>query len=103
MLTERLRQGIRQVCTELEVPVQVTGLGSLFAIHFVDRPVTTWRDVASADKELTQQVFLGLMNEGILLAPSLLGCLSVPMGEAEVDAFVEAFRKALDRNLATAK
>ncbi len=103
VLTERLRQGIRRVCTELEVPVQVTGLGSLFAIHFVDRPVTTWRDVASADKELTQQVFWGLMNEGILMAPSLLGCVSAAMGEAEVDRFVEAFRKALDRNLATTK
>ena len=99
-LTERLRQGIRQVGTELEVPIQVTGLGSLFAIHFTDRPVTTWRDVASADKDLIQQVFWGLMNQGILLAPSLLGCVSAPMGEAEVDTFVQAFRKALDRNLA---
>ena len=35
VLTERLRYGVRKVCAELEVPVQVTGLGSLFGIHFV--------------------------------------------------------------------
>ena len=58
VLTERLRQGIREASAELEVPIQVTGLGSLFCIHFVDRPVRTWRDVASGDKELRQQVFL---------------------------------------------
>ena len=98
ILSERLRQGIREVCTELEVPVQVTGLGSLFGIHFINRPVTTWRDVASANKDLRQQVFWGLMNEGILFTPSRVGCVSSPMDESEVDAFIQAFRWVLERN-----
>ena len=98
-LTERLRQGLRHVCAEMEVPVQVTGLGSLFGIHFVDRPVRNWRDVYAGNKELRQRVFWGLMNEGILSTSSLVGAVSNPMGEAEVDAFVEAFRTVLARNL----
>ena len=73
VLTERLRQGIREASAELEGPIQVTGLGSLFCIHFVDRPVRTWRDVASGDKELRQQVFLGLMNEGIFFSSKPCG------------------------------
>jgi glutamate-1-semialdehyde 2,1-aminomutase len=98
ILTERLRQGVLEVCADLEVPVQVTGLGSIFGIHFVDRPVRTWRDVAAADKDLRQRVFWGLMNEGVLFTSSLVGCVSSPMGEAEVDTFVRAFRRVLERN-----
>ena len=100
-LAERLRQGVRKVCAELEVPVQVTGLGSLFGIHFVDRPVRTWRDVASGNMELRRNVFWGLMNEGILFTPSLVGCTSSPMGEEEVGTFVGAFARALERNQRT--
>ena len=98
ILTERLRQGVLEVCADLEVPVQVTGLGSIFGIHFVDRPVRTWRDVAAADKDLRQRVFWGLMNEGVLFTSSLVGCVSSPMGEEEVDTFVRAFRRVLERN-----
>ena len=98
ILTERLCQGIRDVCAELEVPVQVTGLGSLFGIHFLDRPVRTWRDAAAGDKDLRQRVFWGLLNEGILFTPTLVGCVSSPMGEQEIDSFVQAFRRVLERN-----
>ena len=101
ILTERLRQGVREVCAELEVPVQVTGLGSLFGIHFVDRPVRTWRDVASGNMELRRRVFWGFMNEGILFTPNLIGCTSSPMGEEEVDTFVRAFARVLERNQRT--
>ena len=97
-LTERLRQGVRDACAELDVPVQVTGLGSLFGIHFLDRPVRTYRDVHSGDRDLRQRVFWGLMNEGILSTANLVGAVSNPMGQGEVDTFVEAFRTVLARN-----
>ncbi|MCE2404515.1 MAG: aspartate aminotransferase family protein [Dehalococcoidia bacterium] len=97
-LTEGLRQGVRDACAELDVPVRVTGLGSLFGIHFLDRPVRTYRDVHSSDRDLRQRVFWGLMNEGILSTANLVGAVSNPMAQGEVDAFVEAFRTVLARN-----
>ena len=60
--TEILRQGIRDVCAELEIPVQVTGIGSLFGIHFNDVPINNYRDIASSDTNIRRKVFLGLMN-----------------------------------------
>ena len=96
-LTDRLSQGISSVCAEFEVPVQVTGLASLYGIHFTDHPVRTYRDVATSDKAMRQRVFLGLMNEGIFIAPQLIGAPSTPMGDEEVDAHVEALRKVLGR------
>jgi len=96
-LTEELRQGIRRVCSGLEVPVQVTGLGSLFGIHFTDHPIVNYRDIAAEDSALRSQVFLGLMNEGILMASNLVGGLSTALGEEEVDTFVGALRRVLER------
>ena len=96
-LTEELRQGIRRICSESEVPVQVTGLGSLFGIHFTAEPVQNYRDITTEDTQLRNQVFLGLMNEGILIASNLVGALSTVMGGAEVDTFLNAFRRVLGR------
>ena len=98
-LTERLRQGVREVCAVLEVPVQVTGLGSLFGIHFTRDQVRSYRDVAAEDTKLRSQVFLGLMNEGILATPNLVGALSTAITEAEVDTYLDAFKRVLERQL----
>ncbi|MEE8442361.1 MAG: glutamate-1-semialdehyde 2,1-aminomutase [Dehalococcoidia bacterium] len=96
-LTERLREGIRHVCAEFDVPVQVTGLGSLYGVHFIDRPVRTYRDTVSSDAALRQRVFWGLMNEGIFSNTRLVGCVSWPMEEKEIDQQLEALRKVLAR------
>jgi len=96
-LTEELRQGIRDVCNQLEVPVQATGLGSLFGIHFNDGPIRNYRDVAGNNSALRSQVFLGMMNEGVLLASNLVGGLSTVISRDEVAAFLEAFKKVLER------
>lgn len=96
-LTERLQGGVRQVCAGLEVPVQVTGLGSLFGIHFTARPIRTYRDLLTRDQDLCQRVFWGLMNEGILIATNLVGALSTAIGEREVDTFLDSFHRVLKR------
>ncbi len=56
-----------------------------------------YRDVAAGDVKLRGQVFLGLMNEGILIASNLVGALATAITEAEVDAFLEAFKRVLER------
>ena len=96
-VTERLRHGLREAGQDLEVPVQVTGLGSLFGIHFLEDSLVGYRDIARADSKFRHQVFLGLLNEGILIAPNLVGAVSTALGEPEVDAFVDAFRRVLQR------
>ena len=98
-LTELLKQGIRDVCAEQETPVQVTGLGSLFGIHFTDQEVLTYRDIASGDYDLRDRMFLGMLNEGILLASNLVGSLSTATTEQDVEDFLTAFGTALSRNI----
>ena len=98
-LAEMLRQGVRQVCADLEQPVTVTGIGSLFGIHFAGGPLANYRDIAAADKGLAERVFLGMLNEGFLLAPNLVGAMSLALGEIEIDAFLRAFRRVLMRQI----
>ena len=97
--TEHLRQGVRDICARLEVPVQVTGLGSLFGIHFTAGQAHNYRDLAAEDADLRTQVFFGLMNEGVLIAPNLVGALSTALSAAEIDAFLQAFDTVLRRLL----
>ena len=96
-VTEYLRHGLREAGQELEIPVQVTGLGSLFGIHFLEDELVGYRDIARADGAFRHQVFLGLLNEGILMAPNLVGAVSTAISETEVDTFMEAFRAVLRR------
>jgi glutamate-1-semialdehyde 2,1-aminomutase len=96
-VTDYLCRGLRGVGEELEIPVQTTGLGSLFGIHFTNEDIVGYRDIAAEDAGFRHQVFLGLMNEGILMAPNLVGAISTAIGEPEADAFIGAFRRVLER------
>ena len=98
-MTEYLRAGILQVGAELETPVQVTGLGSLFGIHFTGEELVGYRDIAAEDSTFRHQVFLGLLNEGILMASNLVGAVSTEIGEKEIDTFTAALRRVLERAL----
>ncbi|MCI0849181.1 MAG: aspartate aminotransferase family protein [Chloroflexi bacterium] len=96
-MTEYLRAGILAVGAELETPVQVTGLGSLFGIHFTSENLVGYRDIATEDPAFRHQVFLGLLNEGIMMAANLVGAVSTEIGEDEIDAFTAALRRVLER------
>jgi len=101
-LTEYLRAGVLEVGKELETPIQVTGLGSLFGLHFTSVELVGYRDIATEDSAFRHQVFLGLLNEGILMAANLVGAVSTEIGEAEIDAFTAALKRVLERRTLSA-
>jgi glutamate-1-semialdehyde 2,1-aminomutase len=86
----RVAELLVEVFASHKVPVQVNSAGSLFALHFTDRPVVDYRGVAGADKKKMRDFFLGLINHGVLMAPRGMGGLSTPMGEPEISQFVDA-------------
>jgi glutamate-1-semialdehyde 2,1-aminomutase len=87
---ERVAELLREVFASHEVPVQVNAVGSLFALHFTDRPVVDYRGVAASDKKRMRDFFLALVNHGVLMAPRGMGSLSTPMGEGDIDQFIDA-------------
>ena len=58
-----------------------------------------YRDVAAEDAKLRSQVFLGMLNEGILTTPNLVGALSTVITEDEVDTYLDAFKRVFERRL----
>jgi hypothetical protein len=51
------------------------------------------------DPGVRHRVFLGLLNEGVLMATQLVGSVTAPMGPDEVDQFIGALRRVLERTL----
>ncbi|PYM53140.1 MAG: aspartate aminotransferase family protein, partial [Candidatus Rokuibacteriota bacterium] len=96
-LGEHLRQRLRTALAETGVPAQVTGVASLFGIHFTPRPIRDYRDVVASDQELKRAVFIGLLNEGILVQTGCAGALGVMTTEREVDTLVDALQRVLPR------
>jgi len=96
-LGELLRAKLRAALAEVGVPVQVTGVASLFGMHFTSAPVADYRGALAADAELCRAVFAGLLNEGILLQTTCAGALGVMTTEAEIDTLVGAVRRVVSR------
>ena len=92
---DALRQDMADAFAEAGIPVQVTGLGSLFAMHLTRQPVRSYRDTLSSDPELRHRLFLGLFNEGILIDPRGVGNLSTVLGDQELGQFSAALRRVL--------
>jgi len=87
---ERVAEQLSEVFASHGVPAQINGVGSLLAIHFSDQPVVDYRAVAASDKKRMRDLFLGLVNHGVLMAPRGMGAISTPMDEDVLQQFVDA-------------
>ncbi|HET7465908.1 MAG TPA: aspartate aminotransferase family protein [Candidatus Dormibacteraeota bacterium] len=87
---ERVTEQLSEVFASHGVPAQVNGVGSLLAIHFSEKPVVDYRGVAAADKKKSRDLFLGLVNHGVLMAPRGMCAISTPMDEDVLQQFVDA-------------
>ena len=74
---------------------QVTGDGSLFRLLFTERPLESYRDLNQPAEGRMELLFHALLDAGVLLHTSGLGCLSTPMGEAEIEELASALEHAL--------
>lgn len=89
-LGDSLREKLAARLARMDAPATVTGAGSLFTIHMTRGPVQTFRDTRRADSVLQQGLFLGLLNEGVMLAPRGMGSLSTQTTALHVDRLVDA-------------
>ncbi len=94
---EYLREKLRDVISEMEAPMGVTGAASLFAIQATSEAVRDYRSYATNDNELLEMVFMGMMNEGYLLSSKCAGNVSAAHTYEELDGFVVAFERVLKR------
>jgi glutamate-1-semialdehyde 2,1-aminomutase len=96
-LGERVRGGIKRVLSRSKQAAQVTGLGSLFWIHWTKKRLSDYRSSRPADPSRPLRTFMGLLNDGVLLTQRGLGCCSLAMTEADVDRFLEVFARVIEK------
>ncbi|HLS68869.1 MAG TPA: aspartate aminotransferase family protein [Kiloniellales bacterium] len=92
---DALRERLNEIAARREVPVQVTGLGSIMCIHLHDQPITS-PDVAKATDARARALFhLEMLERGLYLARRGFISLSLPLEQEDYDAFAEGFEDVI--------
>jgi len=96
-LGAKLRASLEACFKRAGVPGAVTGLGSLFRVHPTDRELIDYRSSRTTPEEEArlQRLIRGLMERGVLMSVTGLGCLSTPMADAELEGLIETFAAVL--------
>ncbi len=91
-LGDDLRSKLNSIFNELEINAQITGIGSLFGINFNDNKIKDYRSFIKNDGLLTKILFMGSINNGILMQTKNAGALNTLSSELEIIKLEESTR-----------
>ena len=96
-----LADGLANVNSSLGVDFAFNRIGSMFTTFFTTGPVNNFAGAKSSDTEKFGKYFLGILKEGIYLAPSQFEAAFVSLAHTDEDIArtIEAHGKALKRIL----
>jgi len=102
-LGTKLRASLDECFKRAGVPGRVTGMGSLFRVHPMERELTDYRSTRPAPEEAErlQRIVRRLMEHGVLMSMTGLGCLSTPMGDTELEGLIETVAAVLEMERST--
>ena len=82
----RLRQGLVDAGTRHGFAVQAPGEDAVFGIRFTaQRPLRTWMDLTTADKDLGHRWALELLRRGLLVNPNEKFYISIVHSDDDID------------------
>jgi glutamate-1-semialdehyde 2,1-aminomutase len=90
-LGEKVRAGFQACLSRAGVPGAVTGMGSLFRIHPTEQTFVDYRSAQADEESRTRldQFHRTLLDHGVLISPTGLGCVSTAVTDAEIEYFLE--------------
>lgn len=94
-LGESISKGIRGIFAKLGIKGQVTGLGSLWNLHFSQEPVVDGKTAMEANKDIQRLLHLALMERGIFVSSRTSISTCTPMTKKEIERAIEAVDDAL--------
>jgi glutamate-1-semialdehyde 2,1-aminomutase len=92
---DALRDALNAIAARRDVPVVVTGKGTMMAIHPAQHAPRNAQDVAATDPLARELLFLDLLERGYYVARRGMIGLSLVVGEAELTGFRDAFDEVL--------
>lgn len=81
----RLRAGMVEAGRRHGFAVQAPGEDAVWGIRFTDRPLRTWMDLTTADKNLGLRWGLELLRRGLLVNPNEKFYISISHTDAQID------------------
>lgn len=94
-LAEKIRGGLRKVAAERGFKVQVTGISSVFCLHFNSQPIRNNRDRLRDDLDKQREFSLGMIANGVYLSMHP-GATCFAHTENEIDHVLETAEKVLN-------
>lgn len=94
-LGNRLREEVNRFCREEGLPVQMTGVGSMFCTHFTEKKIESVRDLVDENMKAAKAFYPHLLQEGVFIPNIHMGFLSAAHTEEDVDRIIEAHCNAL--------
>jgi len=96
-LGDKMRDGLRKILTEADVPSQITGQGSLVGLYFVEKPFATYRDLPADNRarKMFGALHRHLLNHGIYSTSYGLFVLSTAMTDADIDKVLAEVKAGL--------
>lgn len=93
---ERLMAGLRDSASRHGVPVQVTGFGAAFCIHFTERQhLREYRDTFDDSRETLQTFLMAALRQGVIVVPDGRFYVSAVHGESDIDETLHRLDAAL--------
>ena len=93
-LGEKLRNNLSDLFDELNIGAKITGIGSLFGVHFTNDEITDYSSVINSNVEINKYFFMSLLNQGILLQSKFYGALNVLSDESDINTLIDKTRIA---------
>ena len=87
---DALREDLAAAFREAQAPFQVTGVGSIMAVHATAGPVRDRKDAESGDGALNELFFLDLLELGYYIAPRGYLALSLAVSDSQLAGFRQA-------------
>ncbi len=94
----RLADGLTEIAGNLDIPVRVEGLGTVFQMWFSEKDIHNWREAdAYASEELFNQWYREMLSRGQLFHPNHLENLFVSLvhTDADIDETLQAASDSL--------
>ena len=88
---------MRQSAGQHGIPLQTNVMGGMFGFFFAEKPVRNYQDAAESDQDRFRNFFMGMLKEGIYLAPSAFesGFISMAHTEEDLEKTAAACRKVM--------
>ncbi len=88
---------MRQSAGQHGIPLQTNVMGGMFGFFFAEKPVSNYQDAAESDQDRFRKFFMGMLKEGIYLAPSAFesGFISMAHTEEDLEKTAAACRKVM--------